>query len=301
MTGWNTLDGRPSRIIAHRGASGELPEHTMHAYVRATGEGADVIEPDLVCSRDGVLFARHDLGLQRSTDVAQRPEFAERAREQFGERDWWVDDFSAAELDALRALQPWPQRDQRFNSEYPLARFGEVLEFARLMGARRGRPLPVYPEIKHPAYFRRAGLDPLAPLLACLHQHGLCGAQAPVWLQCLDHEVLREAHASCGNPCFALLEAAPTPAQLAALADWAQGIAPGRELLWDGAGRPTGLVEAAHDIGLEVHAWTFRDDMGAAPFASPAAALEAAFDAGVDALFCDFPASAVAARDAHGR
>src|SRR6185436_13434597 len=108
---WRTLDGRPTRVIAHRGASGYLPEHTAAAFRLGIEMGADAVEPDVVPSRDGVLVVRHDRGLARSTDVASRPEFADRARAASdGSREWHVDDFDWTELRTLRAVQPFAQR-----------------------------------------------------------------------------------------------------------------------------------------------------------------------------------------------
>ena len=104
---WSTLDGQPTRIIAHRGASGDRPEHTMEAYNLGVAQGADVIEPDLVCTADHKLVARHDAWLSRSTDVGERIEFAKRRRPGWGNLDdWWAADFSAAELAQLHARQP---------------------------------------------------------------------------------------------------------------------------------------------------------------------------------------------------
>ncbi len=291
---WNTLDGQPTRIIAHRGASGYRPEHTLEGYALALAQGADVIEPDLVLSRDGVLFARHDLGLARSTDIAGRASFAGRAREIGGQRDWWVGDFSAAELGELRAVQPWPQRPHEHDGRHRLPRFSEILDLVGTAAAQRSRVVPVYPELKHPEYFRALGLDPVAAIAQELEARGLAGTAAPVWLQCFDHAVLRQAQERCGNPSFALLEAVPADAAtrsrlLRDLATWARGIAPGKHLLWDAAGQSTGLVDAAHAAGLAVHAWTFREDTPTAPFANPHEELVAAFSLGVDAVFCDFP------------
>jgi glycerophosphoryl diester phosphodiesterase len=301
---WNTLDGQPSRIIAHRGASGYRPEHTLDGYALAVVQGADVIEPDLVMSRDGVLFARHDLGLARSTDVAQHGEFAARARELAGQRDWWVGDFSAAEIDRLRSIQPWPARPHEFDGHLIVPRFGQILQLAREAGLQRGSAIPVYPELKHPEYFHALGLDPVAALQQELQHHEMLGPQAPVWLQCFDHAVLREAHARCGNPSFALLESIPPigperTARLRQFVGWASGVAPGKYLLWDGAGKSSGLVEEAHDLGLAVHSWTFREDTAPAPFATVQEELHAAFALGVDALFCDFPDVAIRHRAAY--
>ncbi len=301
MPNWNTLDGRAPRIIAHRGASGYRPEHTLDGYTLAATQGADVLEPDLLLSRDGVLFARHDLGLARSTDVATHPEFAARAQTLAGVRDWWIGDFDAAELDTLRAIQPLRQRGSQFDGRFVLPRFAAVLDLARVLASKQARPIAIYPELKSPEYFLALGLDPVAALQAELAPRGLLGVQSRVWIQCFDHAVLRTAQQCCGNPCFALFESVPTQndarAQLLRdLASWAQGVAPNKSALWDAAGNSSGCVEAAHECGLQVHAWTFRDDHPPWPFASPRAELAAAFALGVDALFCDFPDTAVAVR-----
>jgi glycerophosphoryl diester phosphodiesterase len=296
VAAWRTLDGTAPRIIAHRGASGYLPEHTMAGYMLAVRQGADVIEPDLVLSRDGVPYARHDLFLSRSTDIASRPEFARRAREHEGRVDWWVGDFDAAELDRLRAVQRYRHRDHGQDGYHPLVRFAQILDYAQSVE----RPLAVYPEIKHPDYFHALGLDPVQAVLDALQARGLAGPASPVWLQCFDRDVLRDAHRRCGNPCFALFEDAGDCggwiARLHELGGWASGIAPDRRFLWHADGSDSGLVGAAHVAGLQVHAWTFRDDADAAPFNTSREAMRAAMMLGTDALFCDFPDTAVACR-----
>jgi glycerophosphoryl diester phosphodiesterase len=105
---WRTLDGTRPRIIAHRGASGPLPEHSLAAYELALVQRADVIEPDLVMSSDQALMVRHDLTLARSTDIASRPEYAQRAHD----GDWLLHEFDARTLQSLRAIQPFAQRDR---------------------------------------------------------------------------------------------------------------------------------------------------------------------------------------------
>lgn len=303
MPRWNTLNGAPPRVIAHRGASGHRPEHTLDAYALAAAQGADAIEPDVVSSRDGVLFARHDLGLARSTDVAAQPAFAARARALAGQHDWWVGDFSAAEIDTLRAIQPSPGRSAEFDGRFSVPRFSQVLAFARDAGVARGRPLIVDAEIKQPEFFATLGIDVLGALHGDLAALGLLGPQAPVWIESFDHAFLRRAHERCGNPCFPLLETlAPRPDALAIalpeFAQWARGIAPAKYLLWDERGGDAGLVASAHALKLEVHAWTFRDDRPPAPFATAREELLAAFALGVDAVFCDFPDTALALRAA---
>jgi glycerophosphoryl diester phosphodiesterase len=300
---WNTLQGNATRIIAHRGASGYRPEHTLDGYTLAAMQGADVIEPDLIMSRDGVLFARHDLGLHRSTDISTHKQFATRGREIAGKYDWYVGDFDAAEIDTLRATQPFPARDHQVDGRYVLPRFSMALDLLATLAAQVSRALCLYPELKHPDYFRALGLDPVEALRRELEPRGLLGESSAVWVQCFDHSVLREVKERCGNRCFALIEtaggdAAALDAQLKELATWANGVAPNKYLLWDNTGADNGFVSMAHAHGLDVHAWTFRDDHPPAPFDASIAELNAAFALGVDAVFCDFPDTAVAARNA---
>jgi len=292
---WNTLNGRPPRIIAHRGASGYRPEHTLEAYALAVAHGVDALEPDLVASRDGVLFARHDIGLARSTDIAARAEFSARARVIDGVCDWWICDFDASEIDTLRATQPIAGRSTQFDRQFGVPRFAALLDFAQRVSAQRDRPLVIDAEIKDPAFFIERGIDVLGALAADLEARGLFGAQAPVWLESFDHVFLRRAFERCGNPCFALLDEMPDAIALRELAGWVCGIAPAKHLLWNGVA-DSGLVDAAHARGLEVHAWTFREDQRSALFADTREEMHAAFALGVDALFCDFPDLAVAAR-----
>jgi len=285
-----TLDGRPPRIIAHRGASGPRPEHSPQAYALAFALGADAVEPDVLPSRDGVLFVRHDIDLASTTDVAQRPEFAARARVVAGRREWRIGDFDAVELDALRCVQPNSLRSREHDARSAILRLSKLLEMARAAAC------VVDVELKHPEYFRELGHNPVRLIEDELDRHGLLGADAPAWLECSDHVVLRELRARCGNRCFALFDAPPHATELRALAEWASGMAPHKSLLWNARGEDSGLVAQAHAAGLEVHAWTFRDDGDCAPFAAVDVELDAAFALGVDALFCDFPDTALARR-----
>ncbi len=293
---WRTRDGRPPRIIAHRGASGRLPEHTLPAYALAIEHGAEVIEPDLVISADRVLFARHDAYLSRSTDIADHPEFSHRRERGLDDRrDWWVDRFTAEEIGRLRAIQPFPGRDRSHDRRYPIPSLAETLDL--VLGA--GRIL--YPELKHPRWFRERGRDPLAPFAESLERRGIGGAGAAVWLQCFEEAPLREARERLGIPCHLLLawdERRPWPALLElarGIHHWASGLGLDKRYLRD----PAALegIARVHGLGLEVHAWTFRDDMVPGSEESPEAELRRAMSLGVDALFCDFPDTALALRD----
>ena len=302
---WSTLDGKPTRIIAHRGASGLRPEHTAVGYELAIAQGADLIEPDLVPSRDGVLFARHDAGLARSTDIARRIGFAQRAtRDRDGRRDWPVHHFSAEELAALCARQPFGQRSRAFDSRHALPRFDEVLAIAAAASSATRR-VGIYPELKHPAFFRAQGIDVTARCIETLLQRGHRGKQDPVWLQCFELEPLRRIHETLDLPVFHLVlpnEIGDTT-WLRALHQhhaWLDGIALPKQALI-GSHSQGDLVAVAHELGWQVHVWTLRDDQVMPGFGNVAAELHALFALGVDALFADFPATAVRARATHAR
>jgi len=286
---WKTLDGNSPRVIAHRGASGYWPEHSREAFALAFAQGADAVEPDVLPSRDGVLMVRHDIDLAPTTDIASRPEFVARARHIDGESQWWIGDFDAVEIETLRCTQPNPAR-ARVETASCVLRLAELLALARKAGVE------VEVELKDTACYRSLGLDPIALFESALRSAGMQGADSPVWLEGADHAVLRELHARCGNRSVALIESMPDTMQLRELARWASGIAPPKNLLWDARGNPTSLVADAHAAGLQVHVWTFRDDGDCTPFASVRAELNAAFALGVDALFCDFPDTALVAR-----
>ena len=288
MRTWRTLDGQPTRIIAHRGASGVLPEHTIAGYALGLQQGADVIEPDLLLSRDAVLVARHDPGLARSTDVALHPEFAARSVD----GDWAITHFTRMELATLRARQPWPARDLAHDGRHAIPSFGEILAWADASARQRGVPVVLYPELKHPEWLRSQGLDPVAAFVASMRD--VDAGRVQVWVQCFEAPPLYEAREATGLPSFLLLEAgADWHDALARHAREIDGIAIAKSVLGDGA-----VVRAAHDLGLGVHAWTYRDDDLPDGAACVQDELDAAFEAGVDAVFCDFPATGVAARAA---
>lgn len=276
-------------MIAHRGASGCLPEHTLPAYALAVEQGADVIEPDVLPSADGQLYCRHDLYLGRSTDIAARPEFAGRRRlGPDGREDWWITDFSSAELATLRAIQPWPQRAHERDGRYRVPSFVDALDLLLLERRRRERPLLIYPEIKHPAHCEALGLDPTGALLQILAARGLAGPDAPVLVQCFEPGPLERIRSGSGVRVTWL--SVELPDLNAGVVD-GYGVSKQALLSAEGAA----FIAAAHARGRYVHAYTFRDDQLTGAHSAIDESV-AAYASGCDALFSDFPATALRAR-----
>lgn len=288
------LEPMPERfemqVIAHRGASAWLPEHTLAAYARAIADGADAVEPDLVMTRDGVLVARHENEISGTTDVAARPEFAaRRTRKQVdGEwvEGWFTEDFSLAELKTLRARERLPQlRSTANDGRFEVPTFDEIVALVAAESERRGRAVGLVPEIKHPTYFTGLGLAMEQPLLDALAAHDYT-RRAPVLIQSFETanlRALREAVPRGGNirllqlvgapgqaPYDTVAAGAPVPyAQLvspeglrgvAAYADALGPPAPMLQLQPRGDGWRSALVDAAHAAGLDVVAYTFRPE-----------------------------------------
>jgi glycerophosphoryl diester phosphodiesterase len=260
-------------IIAHRGASGERPEHTRAAYERAIAQGADFIEPDLVISRDGVLIVRHENEIGETTDVATRPEFADRRTLKTVDgrpvTGWFAEDFTLAELRTLRARERLPDlrpANTAFDGQEPILTFEEVLDIAAAAG------VGVVPELKHPSYFAALGLPMEDAFVAVLERRGLTGADAPVIVQCFEVGPLQRLRARIATPLLQLVAAGGRPfdrpdlsyaamvtpeglADIAAYTDW---IGADTALIEPTPGAPTGLIAEAHAAGLKVSAWTFR-------------------------------------------
>ena len=185
-----TLTGEPTLVVAHRGASGYLPEHTLEAYAMAIGMGADFIEPDLVVTKDGILIARHEPMLSGTTDVANRPEFASRktTRKVDGVEttDWFAGDFTLAEIKQLRAKQAMADRDQSKNGQFQIPTLQEVVDLAKKEAAARGRVIGIAPETKHPTFHAAIGLPIEDRLVALLKEAGWADASAPVVIQSFE-------------------------------------------------------------------------------------------------------------------
>jgi glycerophosphoryl diester phosphodiesterase len=314
-------------IIAHRGASGYRPEHTLASYELAIGMGADFIEPDLVTTKDGVLLARHESELSATTDVADHPEFDGRrttkridGRERTG---WFSEDFTLAEIKTLRSRERWPFRDPSFDGRFEVPTFAEVIALAQRKSAETGRTIGVYPETKHPTYFRSLGLPLEEPLLIDLLEAGYRERTAPVYIQSFEVGNLKMLREVTDLPLVQLLEPAGSPwdlgvagdprtyqdlataAGLAEIATYADGIGPHKRMIVPAAADgvllpPTSLVADAHAAGLLVHPWTFRSDgsfLAPEYGGDPGREYDQFFALGVDGLFSDFSDTAVRARE----
>ncbi len=318
-------------VIAHRGASGERPEHTLLSYQLAIEQGADFIEPDLVPTRDGVLVARHENNIADTTDVAGHPEFASRKTSKTidGEKvtGWFTEDFTLAELKTLRARERLPQLrpgNTRFDGQAEIPTFDEIIALAKKASRETGRTIGIYPETKHPSYFASIGLPLEQRLVDKLEAAGWDRADAPVFIQSFEvgnlkklrtmtHVRLIQLMSADGGPAdhaAASYKAMATPKGLKAVAAYAYGIGPERTMIQPAAGPATTLVADAHAAGLKVHPWTFRAEnffllpayrSGANPteHGRLKEEIEYFIGLGVDGFFTDFPYIGASARAAH--
>jgi glycerophosphoryl diester phosphodiesterase len=316
------FDGRKPIVIAHRGASGRRPEHTRAAYLLAIEEGADFIEPDLVLTQDGHLVVRHENEISGTTDVAAHAEFADRktAKVIDGQRieGWFTEDFTLSELKTLRARERLPAlrpASAKFDGLDAIPTFQEVVDLARQQSACCGRPIGIYPEMKHPAYFASIHLPIERRLAEALKRNDLDSVHALVFVQSFEPESLRNFQAMSQAKLVQLVGAdrpeMVTPEGLRRIASYAYGVGPDWSLVLpttEGAlGAPSSLVADAHALGLQVHPWTVRAENQFLPPAlrrgkDPAAhgdaraVYKALYAAGVNGVFSDFPDLAVKAR-----
>lgn len=308
-------------VIAHRGSSGERPEHTLAAYERAIDQGADYIEPDLVVTKDLQLVARHENELSGTTDVASRREFEDRKRTKNVEgrrvAGWFSEDFTLEELRTLRArervgnIRP---ASAQYNGLYQIPTFAEIVQLVRAKEVETGRTIGLYPELKHPTLMlEQEGIDMVDLMVRELRTHGLDGADAPVFVQIFEVGPLQRLNKRVDTPLVMLIsaEGGPydepemrwaemiTPSGLAEIAEYADGIGPWMGHVLDPATMaPTTLVADAHAAGLKVHPWTLRKENGFLPAAlqsegGPAAEGQwrtfwnAAIATGADGFFTD--------------
>ena len=319
-------------IIAHRGASGERPEHTIAGYTLAIEQGADFIEPDLVLTKDGILVARHENAISETTDVSAHSEFADRKTTKIidGQKvtDWFTEDFTLAELKTLRAKERLPllrSANTAFDGQFDIPTFEEIIQLAQAKSQETGRVIGIYPETKHPSYFASIGLPHEAALLKMLAQYGWDTADSPVFIQSFEVGNLKALRGKTPVKLIQLLDTDGGPADLPgtlyanmasssglkAIAAYADGIGPNKAMViprtvLGNIGMPTALVTDAHAVALKVHPWTFRRENYFLPLAqksgiNPAAhgdlitEIRAFIAAGVDGFFSDNVAEAAKA------
>ncbi len=282
--------GKPMRrkpiIIAHRGASGLRPEHTLAAYQLAIDQGADFIEPDLVMTKDGHLICRHENEISGTTDVATKPEFADRKKIQFidGEKfeGWFSEDFTLAEIKTLRCKERLPQlrpANMAYDGLYTVPTFEEVLQLAAAQSKIVGRVIGVYPETKHPSWFEALNLSFDEPLLSLIKRYSVDDPRAPIFIQSFEVANLKrlktktkvrliQLMARDGGPFDGTGQGVTyaqmaTPEGLSAISAYASGVGPEKAMILprnanNEALAPTNFVQDAHQAGLAVHPWTFR-------------------------------------------
>ncbi|WP_348760168.1 glycerophosphodiester phosphodiesterase [uncultured Salinisphaera sp.] len=287
-------------VIAHRGASGYVPEHTLAGYAMAYALGADFIEPDVVMTADSELICLHDIHLDTTTDVAER--YPDRAR---ADGRWYAADFTWDEVSRLAARErvgPDGQRvfEQRFKAEaqgFGVPRLASLIELVQSLNRQTGRFVGIYPETKAPAFHDAEGLALEAQLLGQLADYGYHGRQARIFIQSFAADNLAKMRFKMGTqlPMIQLIasddDAMVSAAGLDEIATYADGIGPDKRHVVDSDGA---LVAAAHARGLLVHPYTFRADQLPAATVSLADELRQFYDGyGVDGVFTDFTDIAV--------
>ncbi len=366
-TKYPTLTGANPIVVAHRGASGYLPEHTIEAYTKGIEMGADFIEPDLVMTKDNQLVVRHEPMLSGTTNVADVPAFASKKTTKNVDgamvTDWFVSDFTLAEIKQLKAKQAFAERSQEYNNLYAIPTFAEVIALAKQKSVQTGRTIGIYPETKHPSFHEALDLKITDKLLEVLTAEGWNNAAAPVYIQSFEVSNLQYIRSkstvkiiqllSCydvtlsGDLIFTvpagetISDGKPydwhlkgdvrdygffrTQAGLDFVKTYANGIGPWKpfvisykgidanndgkadDLNADGkvndadkeALQPTTLIADAHKKGLQVHAYTFRNEgrrLLRNYYNNPSLEYQVFYKLGLDGLFSDFPDGAVQAR-----
>lgn len=280
---------RPT-IIAHRGASGYIPEHTLGSYALAITMGADYVEPDLVMTKDGHLISRHDSELSQTTDVSQISEFASRKRTQKIDAQevtgWFTEDFTLAEIKTLRTMERIPNirpGNARINGSFTIPTFQEIIDLVKSMQISQHRQIGIYPEIKHSTHFKRLGLPMEQLVVDTFHKNGYTGSQAPVYIQSFEVNNLKELKNLTELRLLQLYESdklvqpydqvvlgtgltygdMATPGGLKEVAKYAAAVGPDKSYIIprdseNRLGTPTNFVTDAHIVGLKVHPYTFR-------------------------------------------
>ncbi|WP_327366337.1 glycerophosphodiester phosphodiesterase [Streptomyces sp. NBC_01217] len=331
------LDLPVPTVIGHRGTSGYRPEHTLGSYQLALDMGAHIVEQDLVPTKDGHLVCRHENDITATTDVSDHPEFASRRTTKSVDgvslTGWFTEDFTLAELKTLRAKERIPgtrQKNTLYDGRWEIPTFEEVLRWADREGRRRGKPVWLYVETKHPTYFRGLGLGLEEPLAKLLRRYDRHRKQSPLILQSFEPGSVQRLSKLVATPRVVLLSGAGSrpwdfvasgdprtvddlvkPEGLKWMSSFAQGIGPTLDLIIpkDATGRlaaPTALVKDAHAQGLVLHPYTMRNENTFLPadfrrgtdpnaYGDAFGAFQAYFATGIDGIFSDNPDTALLA------
>ena len=331
-------DERRPLVIGHRGAAGYLPDHTLEGYALAIEQGADFIEPDLVATKDGHLIARHEPNLIATTDVSKRAEFANRKRtavvDGFPEEGFFASDFTLKEIKRLRAIQPLAGRPTQFDGKFRIPTLEEVIALAKRKSEEKGRVIGIYPETKHPTYHKNLKLPLEKRLVAALEKAGWNHRDAPVIIQSFEQANLKELRNMTPVRLVQLVDANDalpdgtmdftppfdrpydwtvsgrsdlfgyftTDAGLREIKTYADGIGPWKRYIVrtrNGELLVTDLIQRAHEKGLLIHTWTFRNEQSrllAHYGGNPVNEYLEFYKLGIDGVFSDFPDTAVTSR-----
>ncbi len=329
-------------VTAHRGASALRPEHTLAAYQQGIDDGADIIEPDLVATRDGVLVARHENEISGTTNVSTLAQFAARKTTKtidgVAVTGWFTEDFTLAELKTLRAKERIPANrpaNKAYDGQFEVPTLQEVIDLVKKESIARGKTIGIYPETKHPTYFKSIGLPLEKRLVDLLVANGYRGKDAAVYIQSFEVANLKELRAMTTMRIVQLLDSAPnapydlvasgakrtyadlaSPAGLKEIAQYADVVSPYKEHIIartsaNELGTPSSFVANAKAAGLKVHTWTLRPENPFLPVSmrkpdtalasqrgDSAAEITAYLNAGIDGFFTDDPAVGRAAVNA---
>ena len=328
-------------VIGHRGAAGYLPEHTLAGYALAVFQGADFIEPDLVMTKDGQLIARHEPILDETTDVSAHPEFASRRTTKvldgFAVTAWWAEDFTLAEIKQLKARERIPTvrpANTRVNDQIEIPTLQQVIDLAKGLEKVVGRKIGIYPETKHPTYFRNLGFAMEETLVSVLRKNGYEGKRDQVFIQSFEVANLKRLAHMTNIPLVQLFGGATsqpydvvatggtltygqmaTAHGLAEIAGYADGVGPSKGYVIPVVGgildpaNATTFVHDAHAVGLVVHPYTYRVENQFLPLnlrigSDPngrgdlQGELEMFLEVGIDGFFTDNTDVGVTARDA---
>lgn len=336
-------------IIAHRGAQSIYPEHTIEGYQKAIDVGADYIEPDLVLTKDGIFVARHEQYISTTTNVADVEKFAHRKTTKLLDgvsvTDWFVSDFTLAELKTLRARQSWDNRPHNYDDVLEIPTFAEIITLAQSNKTATGKAVGIYPELKHPTFHKNAGLPMEDLFLEQIEKAGYTDANAPMYVQCFEVATLQYLNKKSSVKLVQLIGAAgvgedgrllftkpdgsfdpegqpydfivngdtrssqffTTQEGMEFIATYADGVGPWKPFIISFKTDPSGTLQLlpatdfitlAHQSGLEVHPYTFRnEDLKWTTNTDPATEYALFFNAGVDGIFSDYTLEAVKARE----